>query len=145
MSFLWLSLQAPPAVRSTAGLLVEARKKWETQPTNPTTGKPIVVKLHVKKGDKVKVISGSDKGKVSEVVEVFRKTGYIKVKDVNVKTKHVKPRQEGETGQIQKIEAQIHHSQVQPVTADGLPSRVRKEVVDGKKFRVLVKTGERLA
>ena len=43
----------------------------------------------------------------------------VKVKDVNVKTKHVKPRQEGESGQIVKVEAPIHHSQVQPVTADG--------------------------
>jgi large subunit ribosomal protein L24 len=132
-------------VRSAAGLVVQARKKWETQPTNPATSKPVLVKVHVKKGDKVKVISGGDKGTVSEVLQVFRKTGYIKVKDVNVKTKHVKPRQEGESGQIQKMEAPIHHSQVQPVTADGQPSRIRKEVVDGKKTRVLVKTGERLA
>jgi len=104
-----------------------------------------LVKVHVKKGDKVKVISGGDKGKLSEVLEVFRKTGVIKVKDVNVKTKHVKPRQEGESGQITKMEAPIHHSQVQHVTADGQPSRVRKEIVDGKKVRVLVKTGARLA
>jgi len=85
----------------------------------------------------------------------------VKVKDVNVKTKHVKPRQEGESGQIVKIEAPIHHSQVQPVTADGQArpallsscappltcwsqvSRVGKLVnAEGKKVRVLVKTGE---
>lgn len=79
-----------------------------------------------------------------------------------MKTKHVKPRQEGESGQIVKIEAPIHHSQVQPVTADGkartlsfweaVPagltpraqvSRVGKRVgEDGKKRRVLTKTGE---
>lgn len=64
------------------------------------------------------------------------------VKDVNVKTKHVKPRAEGETGQIVKVEAAFHHSQVQPVTAAGDVSRVGKQVIDGKKVRVLLKTGE---
>ena len=44
-----------------------------------------------------------------------------------MKTKHVKPRSEGETGQIMKLEAPIHHSQVQPVTKDGAPSRVAKK------------------
>ena len=113
---------------------------------NPVTGKPVVVKMHVKKGDKVKVVAGGDKGKLSEVLEVFRKTGLIMVKDVNVKTKHNKPRAEGETGSITKMEAPIHHSQVQPVTAAGLPSRVRKLVTDaGKKVRVLAKSGEQLA
>lgn len=83
-----------------------------------------------------------------------------------MKTKHVKPRQEGESGQILKVEAPIHHSQVQLVTADGkaraptLPSacfafsltsllsqvsRVGKKVgEDGKKFRVFASTGERV-
>ncbi len=51
------------------------------------------------------------------------------MKDVNVKTKHVKPRAEGESGQIVKMEAPIHHSQVQPVTADGAPSRIAKKCV----------------
>lgn len=76
---------------------------------------------------------------------MFRKTGLVKVKDVNVKTKHVKPRQEGESGQIVRMEAPIHHSQVQHVTSAGEVSRVGKIVgEDGKKVRVLVKTGERI-
>jgi ribosomal protein L24 len=48
----------------------------------------------------VVVIAGADKGKVTSVVEVFTKSGEILCKDVNVKTKHVKPKGEGETGQI---------------------------------------------
>ena len=82
---------------------------------------------------------------------------------MNVKTKHVKPRQEGESGQIVKVEAPIHHSQVQLVTADGKArapfwptptlcahilsqvSRVGKKIgEDGKKFRVFASTGERV-
>ena len=47
---------------------------------NERTSKPIPVKMHVKKGDRVKVISGGDKGTVSEVTDVFRKTGLIKAR-----------------------------------------------------------------
>ena len=54
--------------------------------------------MHVKTNDKVVVVSGADKGKVTEVVELFTKSGEILCKDVNVKTKHVKPKGEGETG-----------------------------------------------
>lgn len=56
-------------------------------------------------------------------------------------TKHVKPKAEGESGQITKVEMGIHHSNVALVTADGKPSRVAHRMVDGKKQRVLVKTG----
>lgn len=63
------------------------------------------------------------------------------MKDVNVATKHVKPKAEGETGQITKMEMGIHHSNVALVTEDGRPSRVAYKMVDGKKKRVLVKTG----
>ena len=49
-------------------------------------------KLHIKTNDKVVVIAGADKGKVTEVVEVFTKSGELQCKDVNIKTKHVKPK-----------------------------------------------------
>ena len=65
--------------------------------------------MHVKTNDKVVVITGADKGKVTEVVEVFTKSGTILCKDVNIKTKHVKPKGEGETGQIIQKEWPIHH------------------------------------
>jgi len=66
-----LRAQAPPgASRRASTLLVQAKKRWETQPTNEKTGKAIAVKMHVKQGDKVKVISGGDKGTVSEILEV---------------------------------------------------------------------------
>ena len=59
--------------------------------------------------------------------QVFRKTGMVTVKDVNVVTKHNKPRGPNEKGSISKMEAPIHHSNVQLVTADGVISRVHKE------------------
>ena len=52
----------------------------------------------MKTNDKVVVITGADKGKVTEVVEVFTKSGTILCKDVNIKTKHVKPKGEARLG-----------------------------------------------
>lgn len=59
--------------------------------------------MHVKVGDTVKVISGSDKGKISEVTMVIKHNSKIMVKDVNIKTKHVKKKGEEEQGQIIKV------------------------------------------
>ena len=74
--------------------VIQQKKKWEKQELNGN-GNPVRVKLHVKTNDKVVVIAGADKGKVTEVVEVFTKSGEILCKDVNIKTKHVKPKGEG--------------------------------------------------
>ena len=54
--------------------------------------------LKIKKGDTVKVLSGNDKGKTGEVLEVIPKTEKIIVKGVNIRKKHVKPRKQGEEG-----------------------------------------------
>jgi large subunit ribosomal protein L24 len=102
------------------------------------------VKLHVRKGDLVQVISGSDKGTVGEVLKALPKKGQVIVKGVNLRTKHMKPRQEGESGQIVTSEFPIssskvlHYSEKQKVA-----SRICHTVTDaGKKVRMLKKTGE---
>lgn len=59
--------------------------------------------MHVKVGDTVKVISGKDKGKVGEVAMVITHKSAIVIKDVNLKTKHVKSKGEDEPGQIIKV------------------------------------------
>lgn len=59
--------------------------------------------MHVKLGDTVKVISGDDKGKVGEVTKIFRHNSTVVVKEINLKTKHVKSREEGEPGRIIKV------------------------------------------
>ena len=126
-------------------LEIVAKKKWEKQALTPR-GLPVRIPMHVKTGDKVIVISGADKGKVTEIVEVFTKDGTVLCKDVNVKTKHVKPRGEGETGQVIQREFPIAHSNVQHYSeAQKVRSRIGSKVVDGKKVRVLKKTGEVLA
>ncbi len=102
------------------------------------------VRMHVKKGDTVQVISGHDKGKVAEIQQTFPKTSQIIVKGVNMKTRHMKPQQEGESGQIVVSEAPIHSSNVMLYsTKQKVASRVCYTVNEqGRKVRMLKKTGE---
>lgn len=95
----------------------------------------------------LQVISGKDKGVVSTVVDVNRKTGKIVVKGVNLKTRHLKPRTEGETGSIQKTEASIDHSKVMHYSEKSeVASRMGVRMdASGKRERFLKKTGEALA
>lgn len=69
-------------------------------------------KTHIKVGDTVKIISGSDKNKTGEVLKISSNTGKILVKGINLKFKHLKPSRENEIGEIKQIEAPIHHSNV---------------------------------
>jgi large subunit ribosomal protein L24 len=121
------------------------KKKWEKQAVNQN-GNPVRVKMHVKTNDKVIVVAGADKGKITEVVEVFTKNGQILCKDVNIKTKHVKPRNEGESGSIIQREFPIHHSNVMHYSAaEKTRSRIGKKMEGEKKVRYLKATGEVLA
>lgn len=70
------------------------------------------LKLPVKIGDTVRVISGSHKNEVGEILKINRKTGKILVKGINFKFKHIKPTNENEIGEIKQFEAPIHHSNV---------------------------------
>jgi large subunit ribosomal protein L24 len=65
----------------------------------------------IKKGNQVKVITGKDKGKTGEVIEINRKLNMIKVKAINLIKKHQKPTKENKGGIISK-ESFIHYSNV---------------------------------
>ena len=69
-------------------------------------------KIHVKIGDNVEIISGSDKKKTGEVTKIYPNSGKIIIKGINFKFKHVKPNNDSEVGKIKQIEAPIHHSNV---------------------------------
>ena len=96
----------------------------------------------IKKGDKVVVLSGKDKGRTGEVVKAMPKDGKVIVSGINVHARHRKPSQLNPQGGIERKEAPLHISKVAIATADGKPSRVRFEVRDGKKVRIAAKTGE---
>ena len=69
-------------------------------------------RMHVKKGDTVKIISGSNKNQVGIVIKVLTKTSQVIIKDLNLKTKHIRAKQQGESGRIISFEAPIHSSNV---------------------------------
>ena len=97
----------------------------------------------IKKGDKVVVLSGKDKGKHGEVTKSLPKDGKVIVSGVNIITRHRRPTQTNPQGGIEKAEAPLHVSKValeDPKT--GKPTRVRFETRDGKKVRVASRSGE---
>jgi large subunit ribosomal protein L24 len=97
----------------------------------------------IKKGDKVVVLSGKDKGKHGEVMLSMPKDGKVVVSGVNIATRHRKATQTNPQGGLERREAPLHASKValeDPKT--GKPTRVRFETKDGKKVRVAVKSGE---
>ncbi|MHC5247561.1 50S ribosomal protein L24 [Enterococcus sp. LJL120] len=97
--------------------------------------------MFVKKGDKVKIITGKDKNKEGVVLEAFPKKDKVIVEGVNVVKKHQKPSQ-AVAGGIIETEAPIHVSNVMVLDANGVAGRVGYQDVDGKKVRVSKKTGE---
>ncbi|KAK8942274.1 hypothetical protein KSP40_PGU013717 [Platanthera guangdongensis] len=118
-------------------------KRWERKDCKPNS-LPVLHKMHVKVGDTVKIIAGHDKGKVGEITEIFRHNSKIVVKGINVKTKHMKSKEQGEPGHIMKFEAPIHSSNVMLYSKEqNVASRVGHKILeDGRKVRFLIKTGE---
>jgi len=99
--------------------------------------------MHVKKGDKVMVIAGKDKGKQGVILAAYPKKERVLVEGVNIVKKHAKPSQANPQGGIISQEAPIHVSNVMPLDPKtGEPTRVGYKVVDGKKVRVAKKSGE---
>ena len=97
----------------------------------------------IKKGDRVVVLSGKDKGKTGEVTKAMPKDGKVIVSGVNIITRHKKPTQTDPQGGLERTEAPMHVSKValeDPKT--GRATRVRFETRDGKKVRVAARSGE---
>ena len=99
----------------------------------------------IKKGDRVIVLSGKDKGKTGDVTLALPKADKVVVSGVNIAVRHTKPSQGDPQGGLKRAEAPLHISKVAHVTADGKPTRVRFEMHDGKKVRIAVKTGEKIS
>lgn len=99
-----------------------------------------MTKSFVKKGDKVLVITGKDKGKTADVIEVSPKTNKVLVDGVNVVTKHQKPKSQQEKGGIVKKSAPIEASNVMVVCpVCGKATRVKHIELDGKTVRACKK------
>lgn len=98
-------------------------------------------KMKIKKGDKVIVIAGDDKGKTGEVLRAMPKEGKVVVQGINLVKRHTKPSQTNPGGIVTK-EAAIQVSNVAVVDSNGKASKVGFKVVDGLKKRIARKTGE---
>lgn len=102
------------------------------------------IKMRIRKGDTVQVINGKDKGQTGEVLKTLPLENRVIVQGINLRTRHVKPTQEGESGRIITEEASLHASNVMIYsTSKKVASRVELVVdKDGNKKRRLKKTGE---
>ena len=98
--------------------------------------------MKIKKGDKVKVITGAYKGTVAEVIKAMPKENKVIVEGVNIVKKHQKPTQANPDGGIIEKEAPIHVSNGMAYDAkEKKASRIGDKEEKGKKVRVLKKTG----
>jgi large subunit ribosomal protein L24 len=95
----------------------------------------------IRKGDKVVVLAGKDKGRTGEVIQVLPKEDRAFVRGVNLVKRHQRQTQAQEAGIISK-EASLHISNLAIADKDGKPTRVGFQVVDGKKVRVAKRSGE---
>ena len=101
--------------------------------------------MKIRKGDTVKVLSGNDKGKTGEVLEIIPKTQKIIVKGVNIRKKSVKPRRQGEEGPTSPSEGSIHSSKVALVCPKcGKATRIGYIVENGEKVRVCKKCNSKI-
>ena len=88
-------------------------------------------KLHVKKGDRVRVVAGNEKGKEGKILRVYRSRERVIVEGVNMRVRHMKPSATYPQGGRVEREIPIHVSNVMPIDSDGEPTRVgRRQVED---------------
>lgn len=103
-----------------------------------------ITKLHVRKGDTVKVLSGNDRGKTGKVLDVYPKDYKAIIEGVNMVFKHVKPSASNPEGGINKQEAPVALNKLMVVDpSTGEPTRIGRKLNDkGQLQRYSKKTGE---
>jgi large subunit ribosomal protein L24 len=102
-------------------------------------------KFKIKKGDKVVVVTGRDKGKQGEVLEVLRAEARVRVQGVNMVKRHRRATQT-DAGGIVSMEAPLHISNVAHIDPEsGKATRVGYEEKDGNKIRIARRSGKALA
>jgi len=99
--------------------------------------------MNLKKGDNVLIISGKDKGKKGKILKIFAANDRILVEGINLRKKHVRPKKEGEKGQVVESPAPLHVSNAKLICAKcGKPSRMGTKTVGKKRYRVCKKCGQ---
>lgn len=102
--------------------------------------------MKVKKGDKVYIAKGKDKGKTGKVLRVLRETGKLVIEGINLHKKHIRPRKQGEKGQVVETPGAVDVSNTRIIAADGKPAvRVGYKEEKGVKTRICRKSGSAIA
>ncbi len=96
----------------------------------------------IKRGDRVQVLAGKDKGRQGNVLRVLPKEDRVVVEGLNLVQRHTRPTQSDPQGGIKSKEAALHISNVAIVDSKGKPTRVGFRVEGDKKVRVAKTTGE---
>ncbi len=102
--------------------------------------------MKIKTGDNVKVLSGRDRAKSGKVIQVLKNASngqaYVVVEGVNLRKKHIRPRQNGEKGQVIELASPIHASNVMVIEpASKQPSRIGYKIEGDAKKRIAKRTG----
>jgi len=101
--------------------------------------------VKIKKGDNVLIISGKDKGRTAKVLKAFPKEFKVLVDGINLKKKHVRPRREGEKGQVVNVPTPLDISNVKMVCSKcGKSARVAYQINEDKKTRICKKCGQEI-
>lgn len=101
--------------------------------------------MKIKKGDNVLIIAGKDRNRTGKVLRAAPKESKVLVEGMNMRKKHVRPRREGEKGQIISAPALINVSNVKIICPKcGKASRVGYKKENSKKFRVCKKCGQEI-
>ena len=96
--------------------------------------------MNIKTGDTVKILSGKDRGKTGKITHVFRDKDRVVIEGVNIRKKHMRPKKQGQQGQIVQMPMPIHASNAAIVCSScGKPTRIEKKVIGKKKARICKK------
>jgi len=96
----------------------------------------------IRKGDRVVLLAGKDKGRSGPVLKVLPKEGRVLVQGLNLAQRHTKPTQADPNGGIKSKEASVHVSNVAIADSNGKPTRVGFRMEGERKVRVAKTTGE---
>jgi len=101
--------------------------------------------MKIKKGDQVLITSGKDRGRRAKVLKAFPKKRKLLVEGVNLRKKHIRPRREGEKGQIVETPAPIDISNIELICPKcSKPTRVGYKIVEKRKYRICKKCGKEI-
>ena len=83
--------------------------------------------MHVKKGDNIKILVGKDRGKTGKIIKVLLKKDRVIIEGLNMVKKHIRPKKEGEKGEVVEMAASIHVSNVKRVGAEKITAGKTKK------------------